>query len=222
MKPGYVIALVSLAFLMIACSHFTAPAPKDGMIFNRNLFSAYQHRAKTLSKTRTELLFDNGSTANDCSSYLALSHGHELDESVNNQSVKSEYLVCDALNLLSGAMNLAYRDANRTDYGKQLAAKLDLRSFPSSLYQMSNADKHTLNSLFPRQVNTKGNTAILKTNDWTFKLEVVASALLDNNKQADWIVWLSDEANTGNYRAYTTLIIYNPGDRDSINAKTYP
>lgn len=222
MKQGYVIAFVSLALLITACSHFTAADPKDGMIFNRDLSAAYQHRDKTLSKTRTELLFDGGSTANNCSKYLALSHGHKPDESVLNQMVKSEYLVCDALNLLPVAMNLTYQDASHSDYGKQLAAKLDLRSFPSSLRQMSDADKHTLNSLFPGQVNAKENIAILGTDEWTFRLEVVVSALLDDNKQADWIVWLSDEAKTGNYRAYTTLIIYNSGDRVTFNATTYP
>lgn len=218
MKCIRVFAILSLVFT--ASCNPTNAAP-NGHVFSRTLFSAYQHRDASLSKKRTKLLFDGGIAVTECSSYLSAASKHLLRESISNQMVRSEYLVCDALGIL-GSRNITYQDAVHSTYGRQLAAKLDLRSFPSSLRRISGADKHTLNALFPGQIITRGNLAILDTPDWRFRLEVVASVRLDANKHAAWIVWLSDEAKTGNYRAYETLIIYNPNAGDRVTADVYP
>jgi len=88
-------------FFITACNNTNTGS--QGGIFNQALFSAYQHRDTNLSQKRTELLFNDGASANDCSLYLSLAPKHDLEESVNNQMIKSEYLVCDALGLLDGA-----------------------------------------------------------------------------------------------------------------------
>jgi len=219
MKIIHALVFASALFIT-ACNNSNTDS--QNRVFNQALFSSYQHRDTSLSEKRTELSFSGGVAAKNCSSYLVLAPKHDLEESVNNQIIKSEYLVCDALGLLAGTRKLDYQDASRSDYGKQLSRKLDLRSFPSSLHRMSDADKYTLNSLFPGQVTTRGNLAILNTDDWTFRLEVVASVKLDNNNQPDWIIWLSDEAKVGNYRAYTTLVVYNPASDNSFKARVYP
>lgn len=209
-----------MAMLVSACTG-TGRQP-DNVILDKALLDAYRQGQEALTKARSPLLLQDGGKVHNCKSYLLQASTHRTEESVNNQMIKSEYLVCDALGILNGIKKPGYQDAIHSNYGQQIAEKLDLRSFPSSLHRMGDAEKHTLNALFPGQVSTNGNLAILEMDDWTFRLEVVAKANLDNNNQPDWIVWLSDEAKAGNYRAYTTLVIYNPYGEKSIRAKIYP
>jgi len=58
------------------------------------------------------------------------------------------------------------------------------------------------------------------TEDWHFKLVVLADADLDQNGEPDWIMFLSDEAKKGSYRGYSTIIIYNAKPDGLLTAMT--
>ena len=79
--------------------------------------------------------------------------------------------------------------------------------FPSSLSQVLDEHKYSLNQLDGAAVKLEPTVAVYETKDTHYRLEVVAILDINNNAQTDWLLWLADEARTGNYRQYQTLII---------------
>jgi hypothetical protein len=61
--------------------------------------------------------------------------------------------------------------------------------------------------------------AMSDTPDWFYKIEAVANLDLDANGTCDWLLWLIDEAKTGNYRGYEALVIYSPPATGFLTAK---
>ncbi len=195
---------------------------KMARILNQDLSVSYQHYDESLRLARSELKLSNGDTVKNCSSYSSVAAQLDLDESIANQSIKSEYLTCDALKIFSGFSIPHREDPNDLALGEQLASKLDLRSFPSSLFRMSDEKRHTLKSLYSEEVTSHGPTAILETEDWVFRLEVVGIAQINENHIPDWVVWVSDESKSGNYRSYATLIVYDPEEKENYMGTSYP
>lgn len=210
------------------CSIFVAacsdPAPTSGSaIFDADLSDAYAHFDQSWGKQRNRLSFDGNGTATDCSSYFEKVAKFRIDETVDNQVVKSEYLICDALKLLADSFPRVAAESMRVVAGKALLSKLDLRTFPSSQNILSDDRSHTLAALYPDRAACDATTARIDTEDWNLTLKIVAAARLNDNAADDWIVWLSDESKTGNYRSYQTLVIYDPSDQhDGLAALAYP
>lgn len=114
-------------------------------------------------------------------------------------------------------------EAARASSGEALLSKLDLRTFPSSQNMLSDDQAHTLTALYPERALSGATTAKIDTEDWSLTLEVVAAARLNDNEADDWIVWLTDEAKSGNYRNYRTLVICDPADQqNSLTTVAYP
>ncbi|MGD9386414.1 MAG: hypothetical protein PVF28_07655, partial [Thioalkalispiraceae bacterium] len=139
-----------------------------------------------------------------------------IKEGVNNQIIKNEYLECDVLSLLGDSSFT--REKQKVSTGEALATRLDLRTFPSSLFRRVDDNAYTLKQVAGKQTSSTQHTVVYETDDWFYRLEVVAQADLNKNGEPDWIVWLFDEAKTGNYRSYQTLIIYDPAKQDKLKA----
>lgn len=197
-----------------------ANAGRVNYILNQKLANSHQQYEETMKADRSAISFSMNQTAQNCSTYLALVESNKLDESVHNQLAKSEYLVCDVLGILS-AKRVKY-EAYGTLFGKSLAQKLDLRSFPSSLYRVCDENKHTLRALFPDEIKTSDNRLDFETDDWNFTLEVVGVAHVNDNDQPDWIVWVADESKFSNYRSYSTIVIFDPKNKNKYLANPYP
>jgi hypothetical protein len=212
-------SLLSLCVLS-GCSNISSQ--NNHYIVNDVLESSYQDIDKSLSESRSNLLFDNDEVANNCSSYFLLNSKYDVDESVYNQQVKSEYLICDALEILLNSSSVTNSKINDLSLGKKLASKLDLRTFPSSLHRAGTEEAHTLKSIFPEQFKYFDNVVEVETEDWAFTIEAVAMAKINDNSLPDWIVWVLDESKSGNYRGYSTLIIYDPEEKKQIKATAYP
>ena len=60
-----------------------------------------------------------------------------------------------------------------------------------------------------------------ETAEWRYRLELVAISDIDKNGKPDWVLWLSDESKSGNYRGYQTLIAYDVKQGNTISAKPY-
>ncbi|KGJ94003.1 hypothetical protein [Colwellia psychrerythraea] len=211
--------LLSLCVLS-GCSNISSQ--NNHHIVNDVLESSYQDIDNSLSKRRSNLLFNNDEVANNCNSYFLLNSKYDVDESVYNQQVKSEYLICDALEILLNSSSVTNSIINDSSFGEKLASKLDLRTFPSSLHRAGTEKAHTLKSIFPEQFKSFDNVVEVETEDWAFTIEAVAMAKINDNSLPDWIVWVLDESKSGNYRGYSTLIIYDPEERKNIKATVYP
>lgn len=206
------------AFLLVSCGN--AKLNREQFILNPNLLNAYKNYDESLNKARSELLYSNGEIAKNCLMYFQLMSKDKLDESIYNQVIKSEYLECDALKILSYASDEGIK--NKIAQGEMLAERLDLSSFPSSLFRMVEKERNTLAALFPKKVSFTSHAAMLDTEDWFFQLEIVGVLNINNNNVPDWIIWLSDESKSGNYRSYTTLVVYDAGDQKKYTATSYP
>jgi len=195
---------------------------KIGYVFNQDLLHMQRNYGESLDLPRSELQFANGRSAENCLEYYRLSSEQEIDESIHNQLVKSEYLACDALKVLAEATVVYEGSATGRGMGEKLSSKLDLRSFPSSLFRISDEEKHTLLALYPKNNLVSDDTAtLLETEDWIFRLKVVAIIPLNDNKIPDWITWVLDEAKQGSYHSYSTLIIYDPDAEESLITTPY-
>jgi hypothetical protein len=131
-------------------------------------------------------------------------------------------LICDALEVLLNSSQVTTYIVSDLTFGEKLASKLDLRSFPSSLNRAGTKKAHTLKSIFPQQSKSFGNVAELQTEDWAFTIEVVALAKVNDNSIPDWIIWVLDEAKSGNYRGYSTFVIYDPEKQKQLKAQALP
>lgn len=188
-------------------------------LYNSELANVLQDR-KILNKKRATLTFESGATAQNCGEYLRLTTTSMLKEDVSNQLGKSEYLACDVAAIIGDTKHTVVgKDAR---FGQALANRLDLRSFPSSLFQMLDEKKYSLSTLGAKAVKVESASVTYETGDWRYRLELVATLDMNRNGKLDWVLWLADEAKSGNYRQYQTLIVQDVSDTGSLHAVPYP
>lgn len=190
-------------------------------VYNSNVASSLINSDKELSATRTELGFTSGRKVNHCADYIKEIANSKINEGVNNQLIKSEYLICDVLMLLvDKSYSIVKANNGSVDL---LAAKLDLRSFPSSLGPRLDDKSYTLKSVSGNKLIINEGHVIYNTEEWQYRIELIAVSDINNNKKDDWVLWFSDESKEGNYRGYQTLVIYDIYSEEQVfSAKTYP
>jgi hypothetical protein len=177
-------------------------------IFDRELAGAFHDYDQVMVRPRTPISFESGRTAGNCTEYLAERTRGEISAAVSNRIVKSEYCVCDVLDLLRRAQPARAARRPPSLYAQEIVERLDLRSFLSSLRPRMEDDEHpvmrTLEILSPR---TDRFTVISDTEDWYYSFEVVARADFMNDGSEDWLVLFTDQAKEGNYRDYSVLVV---------------
>ncbi|RZJ62464.1 MAG: hypothetical protein EON49_02160 [Acidovorax sp.] len=223
-SPWYITLAAAAAFHTAAHS---ADRPLPGpihltqvVVTHPDLAVALQDLKTSLYRSRTPLAFDNGTSANNCAEYSNLVLTSAPQESVNNASIQSEYLVCDAVSYIASdpfTVELTPPRARTAGRAQALFERLDLRSFPSSLHNRTDERAHTLKTLLASgKVTSTGSTLEVDTSDQFFALQVVAVVRRPATKGAakprsvEWIVWVTDERKDGNYRSYSTLIVHPP------------
>lgn len=216
-KCSYVLSVLTVFLSGCAAQ---SKVPDVVILLNDHAAKAISRYSEAVSKKRVPVEFDSGEKADTCESYTRLSAKSTLKEDVANQLGKSEYLMCDVLAIVGNRKTLAGDIHKTTSYGKALASRLDLRTFPSSFFQMLDEKKNTLTQLNSKVVTTS-TSAISETDEWRYRLELVAVLDVDKNGKPDWVVWLSDESKSGNYRGYQTLIAYDVAESVVIGAKPY-
>lgn len=217
MKP--IIALLLVVALLPACD-LKQTEKKEIHIYNADAAEAISQYKLTNKLLRTEIVFANGEKANNCEAYIKASKSSRINEAINNQLVKGEYLICDVLFLVGDEKFSVSK--NNANFGKLLAQKLDLRSFPSSRFQMLDEKSHTLDKL-TGDLKIDATTASVESKDWFYSLELIADVDINKNGKADWIIWLVDEAKMGNYRSYQTLVAYDVDTGEGLlRAQNYP
>jgi hypothetical protein len=206
---------------LVSCTSNKLQDQDKESILDETLGASYLKMEESESKIRSEIFFDNGKSAKTCNSYLKLSINNRILETIENQLVKSEYLVCDGLSAIS-RFGLYTGQVQHDAAGERLLHDLDLRSFPNSLKRLTNNDSFTLKKMFPDHSSTSGNVAILDTEDWVLTLKVVA--IINDNKATypNWVMQIADESKSGNYRSYSTFIIYNIKNDAVLTAMPYP
>lgn len=86
---------------------------------------------------------------------------------------------------------------------------------------MLDEGKNTLAQLDPENISSGKNYTYYETDDWSYKLEVVTTLDINKNGKDDWVIWLSDESKTGNYKSYQTLVSYDVPASGIFKAQKY-
>lgn len=211
--------LVICAIGLFSCSSEKEPSAGTH-VFNTTVSSSLNNFKQSFNSKKTELQFDSGIKVDNCNTYSKEVKKSRVTEDVNNQAVKSEYLLCDVLELLRNKSFLEMK--SNADINNVIANKLDLRTFPSSFGPRLDDKNYTIKSIAGADLIVKSNNVTYETADWNFKLELIATTDINSNKKYDWIIWVVDESKTGNYRAYQTVILYDVDDSMSrISATAY-
>lgn len=217
--------IVSRTFFLfgicLLCSCGVSNSQRLSYILDDGLKEVVLNADKARSKTRTVLAFSNHKKADDCISYYQYSKEEVLVETVNNQIVKNEYLICDALDILSSA-EIYSGDIDSTSIGEALLERLDLRTFSHSMHRAADNSNFTFEKIFPDESRVNGAGVTLDMEDWSLTLHAVAVADVNKNGMQDWVVQMADESKGGNYRHYATFIIFDPEKNTFLSAMKYP
>ncbi len=219
MKYRRIIYVLLLGFMFSCANEKTSNDERS--ILKESILDAYKNFDESFGMKRSPLLFVGGGVADNCESYFDMALKYKIPETIHNMQVKSEYLICDAIKIISESPNLP-ASISTSSIGLKLLSGLDLRTFPNSLSRLVGESSYTLESLFPKDAKANGSVAIVDTEDWIITLDVVAVVQVNSNSIFDWVVQFSDESKSGNYRSYETLIIYDPGSSDVLQAEPYP
>ena len=134
----------------------------------------------------------------------------------------SEYLVCDALEILKAndQSKPVAGKTTATNYGREIYTRLNIGNLPSSLVEGVSEKpiflKDKLADSRPKITKFKIES---ETPQWFFAVETVAEIDCDHNGVKDLIVQVIDEARQGNYRSYSTWLIMNAGKTGVLTAE---
>ena len=199
-----IIVTVVSSLLLASCSTVGGDEPEMRFgEFSRQL----SNFDEVMLERRPELQLNDGSSVQNCRDYLDLDSGVDVSESVENITRSADYRICDTLRALKSADPVSQPYRSNVAAGEVLRNRLDLRSFRSSLGPASSR-YHTFAQIEEElPVRVEGDSVILESDDWYLHLEVVARADVNGDGNEDWLVWLTDEARSGNYRGYDVLVI---------------
>lgn len=212
----------SIIFLLAlaGCASTTTPS-NDVMILNPELHAANADYAASMAAPRSPMTMASGATVSNCGEYLALGDGVDSEPSPNNRIPSLEYVTCDSLSVLRGALPVSAADINDS-MGEALATRLDMRSFRSSMHQRTTDEAFTLQALTDHPLKIGPHAAELDSPVWYFKLEVVGVADIDASGKPDWLIWVVDQSLEGTYLAIEPLIIHDPVASGLLKASPMP
>lgn len=204
--------MVFAAPALIACASGVVRAKIQAV--NPELARALSAPAEVLAQRRASLQIGS-TTVSTCAQYLDIAATKRSSEEVLLQPAAADYLLCDTLAALDAAA-----PAKRVEvaFGAALYERFDLSSVPSSFGPQLTSEKLTLEQLAAASPSTGRYEVVLDSSDWHVAMELVAVADLNHNGDADWLLWMVDEAKEGDYRTYQLIVVWDPLRQDSLLA----
>jgi hypothetical protein len=203
-----------LLFASAATLHGCTGGPGNGAspeIFNPELASAFRSYERTVSEPRTPLRFESGRMVRDCREYLAVPAEDEVDVTVYYRMMAAEYVVCDALELLRGARPVPPARRPPSFYTSALIERLDLTSFQSSLRPQLGDEPSVLSAVPGLEPQAEGFSVVSDTDEWYYDFQVAARADFTGDGREDWLVYFTDVAREGTYRAHSVFVVADAG-----------
>ena len=221
--------------MVVCCAAQHSPAADNFnsvFITDDSLMKAVQNLRKTLLDPKTSLMFEDGTAVQNCAEYSNLVVSKNPSESIRDAEIRSEYLICESVRLISNEPYLLKKGELPSNLTQLIFEGLDLRSFSSSLRNRADNQKYTFKSLLPNsRININRTSIEVETDDQLFSLKIVAvisgvenAKDINANRGNDLVVWVGDEMKNGNYKSYRTLIV-RPSDttpRGRYTAFLYP
>lgn len=216
--------LLLVIFFGVSCS--TTFTQTKVIIFDEDLAEAYQNFDRSAAKKRREIKFESGAAAANCNDYWRELEKSTVKEDVANQLFKADYVQCDALKILGKQGKTTAVSTNEkaaANYANEIYDRLDLTSFPSSLAPtLDNANRTFAAGEKKFRARVEPAAVVSQTDDWNFVVQIVAETDANRDGKKDLIVYVVDESKEGNFRSYSTLLIYSvdaKGDLKAVAAK---
>lgn len=209
--------ILFLPLLLAGCQHSLGGGSNLTTYINEGYINEFDSVA--IARDRDEISFTSGQSSNNCQFYLKEIKQSTVVESVNDQIIHTEYLVCEVYDLVKDTKitKLSLKEG----YGRLLSSKLDLTSFRSSLNRRARTDGPSLKDLGDQFLTIDESSATYETDEWVYSLALLAISDLNQDGIQDWIVLLEDKSKVGNYHTGATLIVLGPMDASSLKAITY-
>lgn len=186
--------------------------PAQTKIFDAELAKAYKNYDRSITEKKTPMLFESGKKVSNCAEYTTEKKTSSVKSDFANMLYASEYLVCDALEILKEA-DASKKAAGKTspmNYGREIYNRLNIGNLPSSLVEgVSEKPVFLKNKLTASRPKITKYRIESETPQWFFAVETVAEVDFDHNGKKDLILQVIDEARQGNYRSYTTWLVLN-------------
>ena len=208
---------IFLPLILAGCQYSSGNTSAPTTLVNESYFGEFDSVA--ISKERDEINFISGTPANNCSTYLKEVKKSAVKETVNDQIIHTEYLICEVYDLVNGTKIVKQKFGE--NFGSILSSKLDLTSFRSSLNRRARVNGPTLIDLGKKLLTTDESSVTYETEEWFYRLEVVAITDLNHDGLQDWIVSLEDKSKAGNYHAGAILVVLGPTDATLLKAEPY-
>jgi hypothetical protein len=177
-------------------------------VVSPRLQEAIENYDQLLREKKPEVAFSSGDVATDCREYLEYAQQSSLVETSQNMVAAHDYVACRSAAAVKTSMDNKV-SVNDIDVAEALAERVDIRSFPSSMYQQTEDDAFTLAAMPFEVLNTSAHSVQVDREDWQYELRVVARLDLDGNGNEDWLIWLTDKALTGSYNIVQPLVAYD-------------
>lgn len=188
-------------------------------IYNDELRAIFDSPAATMREQRRPLQFESGKTVGNCADFLADGRRSDLAQTEENSRHRSDYTICDTLELLDRADWTPPPADGIPSYGKALLERLDLRSFRSSVRPRVTDQRYLPIQHWGKAATTSKYVLDFENEYWDYRLEVVAEGDVDHDGRADWIVWWYDTVKMGTYRYFGVLVISGPTETGLLRAK---
>ncbi len=209
-------------FVILSVGCATSLGKTQTIIFDETLSNSYKNYDMSATEERKEIAFESGTKAANCQQYWSEKEKSSVKEDIANMMFKSEYLICDALQILKKAeVKSEFVNQNGAEnYTKELYNRLDLTSFPSSMAQTieTNATFETQKEKMSAKI--ENNSIVSDTKDWYFAIKIAAAADVNKNGKQDLIVWVTDKSKEGNLQSYSTILIYDVENQGVLKAST--
>lgn len=216
MRKSNLIIVLLLPFLA-SCQQALVGESTPATLVNESYIQELNQNA--LAKERDEINFTPGQSANNCVSYLKAIKSSAIVESVNDQIIHAEYLACEVYDLVKDKKLI--KQGFTASYGELLSTSLDLTSFRSSLNRRARTEGPSLKDIGEQFLTTDASSVTYETEEWFYRLELVAISDLNQDGIQDWIVLLEDKSKVGNYYAGATLVVLGPTDVSRLKAVSY-
>lgn len=190
-------------------------------IFDANLARAYKDYDRSISAKRTPLLFESGAQIDNCADYAKEKKTSRVKDSFADMLYASEYLICDALEILKKADESKNTSGKQPamNYGREIYNRLNVGNLPSSLIEgASETTVFLKDKLTKRRPTVTKHRIESETPLWFFAVEIVAEIDYDHNGKRDLILQIVDEARKGNYRSYSIWLVMNAGKTGTLTA----
>jgi hypothetical protein len=198
--------LIFLALTLSSCTPERGPSTEH--VLHELVDVGLSDVSATMVVTRPPVAFESGRQAKSCKEYLELRKQLLVMASAENYLAAKHYAICGTVEVINRSSRKRLSVDASLPLGETLAKRVDIRSFRSSVYQLTDDEHRTLADILP-SLKVDQYAVRQDCDDCMFELRVVARVDHDDDGNEDWIIWLTENAANGVHDTRQAFIAYD-------------